>query len=111
MGKRVNDGFTFAAVSYGEGAETVNFEQADHFWLFYMMNGKINKKELLSLCPKNNDERLEAIKSSVIDVVICRNFGPKSMASLRGRNIALYAFDGGCGAAIKALMKGELREL
>ena len=111
MTRRVDDGFAFVAVSYGEGSETTNFEQSDHFWLFYMLNGKINKKELLSLCPRNNEERLAAIKGSVIDVVICRNFGPKSMASLREKNIALYAFDGGCSAAVEALVRGELREL
>ncbi len=65
------DGFDFIAVSYGPGAVTTNFEQSDHFWLFYLMDGKIKRKELLSSFSKTNDERLASIGDSMIDVLIC----------------------------------------
>ncbi len=105
------DGFDFIAVSYGPGAVTTNFEQSDHFWLFYLMDGKIKRKELLSSFSKTNDERLASIGDSMIDVLICRNYGPRSMAKLREQKVAIYTFDGGCDAAIKAYLSGDLRRL
>ena len=47
----------------------------------------------------------------MIDVLICRNYGPRSMAKLREQKVALYTFDGGCDAAIKAYLSGDLRRL
>lgn len=111
MKKRVNDGYTFAAVSYGEGSTTTNFEQSDHFWMFCLKDGKVWKKELLSFFPKNNEERITAFENAVIDVMICRNFGPKSMAALKKKRISLYTYDGGCNAAVRDLLAGELHEL
>lgn len=111
MEQRVRDNFSFVAVAYGEGSETVNFEQANAFWLFYLMKGKVQKKELLSFYPKNAEERLDAFRRSLIDVVICRNFAPRSMAALRERKIAMYTYEGGCHAALRDYMEGKLTAL
>ena len=43
--------------------------------------------------------------------MICRNFGPKSMAALKKKRISLYTYDGGCSAAVRDLLAGELQDL
>ncbi|MBQ6240727.1 MAG: hypothetical protein IJK56_10295 [Firmicutes bacterium] len=111
MKRRIDDGFTFIAIAYGANAETTNFEQANYFWVFSLYNGKVRKKELMSIFPKNSEERIDMLKGSIIDVMICRNFGPKAMAELHKRDISLYTFDGGCHAALRGFMQGKLTEL
>ena len=111
MKKRVNDGLTFLAISYGEGSETVNFEQASYFWAFTLSGGKVIKKELTSICPRNNDERIAAVGDTILDVLICRNFGSRSIAELHRRKIALYTYSGGCSAALRDYLSGALTEL
>lgn len=45
------------------------------------------------------------------DGLICRSFGPRCIAALHKRGIALYAFTGGCNAALQDYLSGKLTEL
>lgn len=106
-----NDGMTFLAVSYGGAAELTNFEQTDACWVYCLEGGKVRKKLLMSLYPKDFDERIRHYADSVLDVVICRNFGPRAIARLKDLGLTLYTFSGGCDAAVKAYLKKELTAL
>ena len=69
------------------------------------------KRELLSLYPKNSEDRIEKFLGSSFDVLICANFGPKAMARLKEGGISLYTFGGGCEMAVRKYMEGDLTEL
>lgn len=105
------DGLTFVAVAYGGAAELMNFEQADAWWIYCLEGGKVKKKQLMSLYPKDFEERIDAFAHSVLDAVICRNFGPKAMAKLKALGLELYTCSGGIDAAVKAYLKKELIKL
>lgn len=105
------DGLTFVAVSYDGEAELCNFEQSNAFWVYVLKGNHIRKRQLLSLYPKNAEDRLQSFADSVLDVVICRNFGPKAMARLKELGLRLYSFEGGCDMAVRSFMKKELKEL
>ena len=111
MKLKSNDGRTFLAVSYGGAAELMNFEQSDAWWIYCLENGKVKKKQLMSLYPKDFEERIDAFANSVLDAVICRNYGPKAMARLKALGIELYSFSGGIDAAVNAYRNEELQEL
>ena len=104
-------GFCFVAVAYGGEASIPNFEKADTFWAYYLSKNKIMRRELLSLYPETNDERIAKFVDSSFDVVIARNFGAKAIARLKEAGLSLYTFDGGCDAAVKAMLADELTEL
>ena len=106
-----SDGLTFIAVSYNGQAELTNFEQSNAFWVYCLEGKKIRKRQLLSLYPGSGEKRLQQFCQSVLDVGICRNFGPKSMARLKVQGLMLYSFDGGCYRAVKAYLAKELKEL
>ncbi|MBO5555963.1 MAG: NifB/NifX family molybdenum-iron cluster-binding protein [Oscillospiraceae bacterium] len=108
---KLNDGFTFVAVSYGGEAEIQNFEQANAYWVYCLEGKKIQKRQLMSLYPKDFESRIGHFSDSVLDAVICRNFGPRAMQRLKALGLELYSFSGGCDAAVKAYLRGELRAL
>ena len=113
---RTKGGFCFAAVAYGGEGTIPAFEQADTFWAYYIGKGKngksrILKRELLSLYPKNSEDRIDKFLGSSFDVLICANFGPKAMAKLKEGGISLYTFGGGCEMAVRKFIEGELAEL
>ena len=93
------DNYTFIAVAYGGAAEIVPFEQAKTFWVYCLDGKHIKKRQLLSLY------------AETVDVVICRNFSSRAIAKLKEKDMRLYTFDGGCDAAVKKYLSGELREL
>ena len=105
------DGLTFVAVAYGGAAELMNYEQAAAWWIYCLEDGKVKKKQLMSLYPKNFEERIDAFAHSVLDAVICRNYGPKAMARLKALGLELYTYNGGIDAAIKAYLNNELTTL
>ncbi len=113
---RTKGGFCFAAVAYGGEGTILAFAQADTFWADYIGKGKngksrIMKRELLSLYPKNTEDKIEKFLGSSFDVLICANFGPKAMAKLKEGDISLYTFGGGCEMAVRQFMDGQLTEL
>ena len=105
------DGLPFVAVAYGGAAELMNFEKADAWWIYCLEGGKVKKKQLMSLYPKDFEERIDSFAHSVLDAVICRNYGPKAMAKLKALGLELYTYSGGIDAAIKAYLKKELTKL
>lgn len=111
MKRNRSDGLCFVAVAYGGAGELDTFEQANAWWVYGLEGKKLGKKQLMSLYPKNFQERIDAFEHSVIDVVICRNFGPRAMAQLKALGLTLYTFSGGCDAAVKAWQAKELIKL
>lgn len=63
---------------------------------------------MLLMGDKNSEEAIETLKKEMIDEVIARNFGPRALFLLTKTGIRAYTFEGGSGAALKALEKGEL---
>ena len=108
---RKKGGFCFAAVAYGGEASIPTFEQANTFWAYYLSKGKIMRRELLSLYPENNDDKIAKFTDSSFDTLICRNFGPRAMARLKAEGFSLYTFEGGCDKAIQAMIAGDIKEL
>lgn len=111
MARKRSSRYTFVAVSYGGEAELLHFEQTKAFWSYFIDGKKIQRRELLSVYDKNTDELIGHISDSLFDVVIARNFGAKAMARLKEAGIKLYTYTGGCDAALKAYLNGELKEL
>ena len=103
--------YTFIAVAYGGAAEIVPFEQSKTFWIYCLDGKHIKKRQLLSLYAETGSAQLEEFCSSVIDVVICRNFSSRAIAKLKEKGMRLYTFDGGCDAAVKKYLNRELKEL
>ncbi len=104
-------GFCFVAVAYEGEASIPAFEKANSFWAYYLSKDKIMRRELLSLYPDGNDERIAKFIDSSFDVVIARSFGGKAIAKLREAGVSLYTFDGGCDMAVRAMIAGNLKEL
>lgn len=105
------DNYTFIAVAYRGEGEIESFEQAKTFWVYGLEGKKIKKRQLLSLYAENGSALIEEFCSSVIDVAVCRNFGPRAMARLRQKGMRLFTYEGGCDAAVKKYLAGELKEL
>ena len=103
-----SDGFTIIAVGYGGEAQIVPFEQAKTFWVYCLDGKRIKKRQLLSLYAESGAAQLEEFCRSVVDVVICRNFGARAIAALKEKGMSLFTFDGGCDAAVKKYISGEL---
>ncbi len=108
---RKKGGFCFVAVAYGGEASIPNFEQADTFWAYYLGKNRILRRELLSLYPESNEARIEKFIASSFDVVICRNFGPRSMAKLKAAGLTLCTFSGGCDMAVREFQAEKLEEI
>ena len=111
MKRSRSDGLCFVAVSYSGAGELDTFEQANSWWVYGLEGKKLGKKQLMSLYPKSFQERIDAFEHSVIDVVICRNYGPRAMAQLKPLGMELYTFSGGIDAAVKAYRNEELQKL
>ena len=111
MKRHRSDGMTFVAVSYGGEGELSNFEQSDAYWIYCLEGNKVRKKQLMSLYPQSFEERIGAFADSVLDAVVCRNFGPKAMAKLKELDLTLYTFSGGCDAAMQAFRDKRLTKL
>ena len=111
MKPKKQDGMRFVAVAYGGAAELLPFEQANAWWVYCLQDNKVKKKQLMSLYPKSFEERIGAFANSVLDVVICRNYGPRAMARLKALGMELYTFSGGIDAAVKAYRNEELQKL
>ena len=112
MGKRGSDGLRLIAVGYEAGQPVPFFEKAEAFWLYYYEDDRrIRRREMLSLYEKDIDKKIDKFRESLLDTLICRNFGPKAIAKLKAAGFHLYTFSGGSDAAVKALMNGELEEL
>ena len=108
---RKKGGFCFVAVAYEGEAAIPAFEKANVFWAYYLSKGKILRRELLSLYPENNDDRIKKFVDSGFDSLICRNFGAKAMARLKAEGFSLYTYEGGCDKAVQAMITGEIKEL
>ena len=111
MKRNRSDGLNFVAVAYGGEAELLPFEQANAWWIYCLEGKRVKKRQLMSLYPKNFEERISAFSDSVLDVVICRNYGPRAMAMLKGLGLTLYTYSGGVDAAVKAYLNRELSKL
>ena len=111
MARKRSSRYTFVAVSYGGEAELLIFEQTKAFWSYFLDGKRIERRELLSVYDDSTDALIAHISNSLFDVVIARNFGAKAMAKLKAAGIRLYTFSGGCDAALKAYINGELTAL
>ena len=108
---KTTDDFTFIAVAYDGKGNLPNFEQADTFWCYYLTGRRVKKRQLLSLTVKNTEDLIAQFRASMFDVIICWNFGPKSIYQLKQVGLHLFTFDGGSAAAVRAFRRGELQEL
>lgn len=103
--------FLFVAVAFDGSEQIPYFEKADAFWLYCMEDGKLKKRQFLSVYSKDTEAQIRRFKESMTDVLVCRNYSPKAMAVLKRNGLSLYTFEGGADAAYKALMNGELKPL
>lgn len=98
------------AVSY-TGSEIPNFEDSTAFWIYAVDENKVVRTQILSVYSKNIDDIIYQLKQCGIDGVICKNYGPKAMSSLKRAGYRLYGFDGGARAAVNAFALGKLAEM
>ncbi|MGN0240097.1 MAG: NifB/NifX family molybdenum-iron cluster-binding protein [Candidatus Weimeria sp.] len=109
MRKKKDRSFDFVAVAYAGGASIPYFEKAEYFNIIFFEEGKRRKKgHMLLMGDKNSEEAVDTLKKEMTDKVIARNFGPRALFLLTKAGIKAYSFQGGSGAALKALEKGEL---
>ncbi len=108
----MKDNIEIVAVTYdGGGKDIPYFEKTKTFWVYYYVDGKQKKDELLELYPDDGDDLTAQMQKSMIDKIICKNIGPKALAAMRRAGIEVYTFDGAKGAAIRAYRRSELRPL
>ena len=103
--------YLFVAVAFDGTEQIPYFEKAETFWVYCMEDGKLKKRQFLSVYAKDSTEQIRRFKESMVDVIICRNFSPKAMAVLKKNGLKLYSFDGASDAAFKAFTKGTIWEL
>lgn len=102
---------TLLAVAFTGHGYVPNFEEAEYFEIYAFENGKKRQKQMLSANQEGvrTDDIMKQLYRMKIDVLIARNYGPRSLHKLKSYGIKTCVFDGGPGAAVKAWKEQRLR--
>lgn len=104
---------TLVAVAFTGHGYVPNFEEARYFEIYAFENGRKKQKQMFSVNQEgiHTDDVIKQLARLKMDVVIARNYGPRSLHRLKSGGIRTCVFDGGPGAAIRAWKQQRLKDM
>ena len=101
----------FVAIAFLGDGDVPTFERTCYFEFHTILNGKSQRKDMLSIQDTKTDAVVKTLKDMKVDTVVARAYGPRAMHALKNAGIRCCVFDGGPHAAINAYLKDALVEV